>query len=87
VPSWIGHPHQRLARALDALADRLGHLAGLAVARPDPTVAVTHHHQRAEAEPAAALDHLGHAVDVDDPVDQVEVVGIEMQDRHRLHPS
>jgi hypothetical protein len=54
----------RLPRGFGRLADRLRHLAGLAVAEADAAFQVTHHHQRREAETLAALDHLGHAVDV-----------------------
>src|SRR5687768_10509745 len=42
-----------LLRVLDALADRLGDLAGLAQASPDVTGAVTDDDDRAEAEAAA----------------------------------
>src|SRR5688572_29776920 len=58
------HAHQRAARLLSGLADGLGHLAGLAVAEAHPALLVANHHQRREAEAFAALDHLGHAVDV-----------------------
>src|SRR5450755_2478052 len=61
-----GHPEEALLRRLDALGDRRGHLLGLAVADADHAVAVAHHDQRGEAEPAAALHDLGHAVDGDD---------------------
>ena len=68
VPVAQRHAHQVLARAVDALADRLGHLAGLAQADADHAVAVADHDQRAEAEAAAALHDLRHAVDVDHAV-------------------
>src|SRR6185503_17315988 len=55
-------------------ADGLRHLTGLAVAETDPAGAVAHHHQSGEAEAAAALDHLGDAVDVDQLVHQVAVL-------------
>ena len=58
------HPDQAAARGFGRLAYRLRHLAGLAVAEADAAFQVTHHHQRREAETLAALDHLGHAVDV-----------------------
>src|SRR5215469_237897 len=48
---------------LDALGDRRGHLLGLPVPDTDHAVAVADHHQGGEAEPPAALDHLGHPVD------------------------
>jgi hypothetical protein len=61
------HGEEVLASLLGALLDRQGHLLRLAVAETDPAGAVTDHHERGEGEPTAALDHLGHAVDVDDP--------------------
>ena len=73
-----GHPHQRLASAIDALADGLGHLAGLAEPHADHAVAVAHDDQRAEAKAPAALDDLGHPVDVDDAIGQLVVVGVQM---------
>jgi len=63
------HLEEVLLGLLDALGDRRGHLLGLAVADADGAVAVAHHDQRGEAEPAAALDDLGHPVDRDDPLD------------------
>src|SRR5690606_6528659 len=51
---------------LERLLDRGRDLTGLAVADADAAVAVTHHDQRGEAEPAATLDDLGDAVDLDD---------------------
>ncbi len=56
------------ASLLDALGDRGRHLLRLAVAHPDAPGAVTNDDQRREREPAAALNHLGHAVDGDDPL-------------------
>jgi hypothetical protein len=52
------HLDQVLLRVLDALADRLGDLAGLADARADVAVAVTDNDDRAEAEAAPALPEL-----------------------------
>ena len=49
-----------------ALLDRQRHFFGLAVAQPDPTVAVTDDDERGEAEATTALDDLGDAVDGDD---------------------
>src|SRR6185369_14545629 len=63
------HLEEVLLGLLDALGDRRGHLLGLAVADADGAVAVADHDQRGEAEPAAALDDLGHPVDRDDPLD------------------
>ena len=45
-------------------------------------VAIAHHDQSCEAEPATTLHHLRHAIDRDDPVGQVEVIDI---DRSRTH--
>src|SRR6266540_646700 len=50
---------------LHALLDGRGDLLGLPIADADPAGLVSHHHERGEAEPPAALDHLGHAVDGD----------------------
>ena len=58
---------------LGRLAHRLRHLARLAAAVADPALAVADDHQRREAEPPAALDHLGDAVDADQAVDQLAV--------------
>ena len=72
--SWCptsGTSNRSAARVLGGLADRLGHLAGLAVAHADLAVLVADHHQGGEREVAAALDHLGDAVDVDDAIDQI----------------
>src|SRR5205085_11859162 len=66
-------PRQRdgehaLLGLLDALLDRGGHLLGLAIAEPHPSVSVADHAHRREREPPAALDHLGDPVDGDDPL-------------------
>src|SRR5215813_7904223 len=45
------------------LADRLRHLARLAVAVTDPALLVAHDDEGREAEAPAALHHLGDAVD------------------------
>src|SRR4029453_17344333 len=66
-----------LLRVLAALPDGLGPLVGLAQAHADVAVAVADDHQRREAEPPAALHHLGHAVDVDHAIAEIEVVGID----------
>jgi hypothetical protein len=70
-----GTVEQVLASLLGALLDRQGHLLGLAVAEADAAGAVADHHERGEREPTAALDDLGHAVDVDDArLAQLQVV-------------
>ena len=63
-----GHRHadQVLARALGALADRIGHLVGFAQADADVAGAIADDDHRAEREAAATFDDLGHAVDLDD---------------------
>src|SRR4029453_9865383 len=61
-----GHLEEALTGLLGSLLDREGHLLGLPVAEADAAVPVADHDQRGEREPAAALDHLGDPVDVDD---------------------
>src|SRR5690606_1050568 len=61
-------PDEVLLRPLVALADRVGHLVGLAEAHADVALAVADHDESAEAEAPAALDDLRHAVDVDHPL-------------------
>src|SRR6478609_10717623 len=70
-------PDQVLLRVLDALADRLGHLAGLAEPGADVARAVTDDDDRGEAEAAAALDDLRDAVDLDDALLERELVGVD----------
>src|SRR5690349_206017 len=69
------HLEEVLLGLLDALGDRRGHLLGLSVADADRPVAVTDDDERGEAEPAAALDDLGHAVDGDDALDERGLLG------------
>src|SRR3954447_13011145 len=68
------HVVEVLLGLLDALGDRRGHLLGLAVADADLAVAVAHDHQGGEAEAPTALDDLGHAVDRDDPLDELALL-------------
>src|ERR1035437_2982973 len=70
-------PDLVLLGILDALADRLGDLAGLAQADPDVAGAITDDDDRAEAEATAALDHLRNAVDLDDTLLERELVGVD----------
>src|SRR5688500_13984132 len=70
-----GHVVEVLLGLLDALGDRRGHLLGLAVADADLAVAVAHDHQGGEAEAPTTLDDLGHAVDGDDALDVVALLG------------
>src|ERR671913_708639 len=69
------HGVEVLFGLLDALGDRRGHLLGLAVAHADLAVAVAHDHQGGEAEAPTTLDDLGHAVDGDDALDVVALLG------------
>ncbi len=62
------HQDDVLLRVVDALGDRIGHFVGLAQADAHMPLAVAHHHDRVEAEPATALHHFGDAVDVDELV-------------------
>ena len=66
-----------LLGVLDALADRLGDLAGLAEPDADVARAVADDDDRAEAEPPAALDDLGDAVDLDDALLERELVRVD----------
>src|SRR5262249_49193138 len=67
------HAHAVALGGIGRLADRLGHLARLAVAEAAPALLVADYDQRGEAKPAAALDHLGDAVDVHELVDEFAV--------------
>src|SRR5262249_41736500 len=75
-----------LLGALDRFADGFRHLVGLAQTEADVAGAVAHDHQRTEAEAPAALDHLGHAVDLDDLLLQLDAVALDPfsapEDRH-----
>src|SRR5580658_9042325 len=55
------------------LADRLRHLACLAVAEADPALLVADDHEGGEAKAPAALHHLGDPIDVDELVDELAV--------------
>src|SRR5437870_8052936 len=60
------HGDQVLLRRFDRLTDGLRHLARLPQPGADAPVLVADDDQRAEGKAAAALDHLRHAVQVDD---------------------
>src|SRR5215510_7948271 len=62
------HPDQVAFGGVGRLADRLRHLACLAVTEADATLLVADHHERGKAKAPATLDHLGHAIDVDELV-------------------
>src|SRR6185369_12072652 len=63
--------HHVALRRLGRLADCLRHLARLAVAEADATLLVADNDERGKAEAAAALDHFGDAIDVDEFVDEL----------------
>src|SRR5579864_3891037 len=63
---------------LHALADGLGHLAGLADACADAPVHVADHDQRAERELPPALDYLGDSVDAHDAVGQLRTLSARL---------
>ena len=67
------HADQAALGGFGRLADRFRHFARLAVAEADAALLVADDHQRGEAEPPAALHHLGDAVDVDQLVDEFAV--------------
>ena len=71
------HPEDVLPRLVVPLADRLGHLVGLAEADADVTRLVADDDERAEAEAPPALDDLRDAVDVDDAL--LELLVVELQ--------
>ena len=58
---------------------------------PDPALLIADDDERGEAEPSTALDHLGHAVDVNELVDELAfaifaIVPIVLS-CHRILPS
>jgi hypothetical protein len=67
-----GHAEEVLLGPLDALLDRQRDLVGLAVADADDAGLVADHDQRGEREAPAALDDLGDAVDLDDPLLEIQ---------------
>ena len=67
------HADQRALRRFRRLADRLRHLARLAVAEADAAALVADDDEGGEAEAPSALHHLGDAVDMDKLVDEFAV--------------
>src|SRR6516165_4748423 len=67
------NPRQVPLGRFGRLADRLRHLARLAVAESDPALLVADHDQRGKAEALAALDDFRHAIDVVELVDELAV--------------
>ena len=80
VCPYFGHADEALAGVLDRLLDRQRHLARLAVADPDHRVLVADRDQGGEREAPTALDHLGHAVDLDHPLLEVEALRADRLD-------
>src|SRR5262249_19148843 len=64
---------QRALGGFGRLADRLRHLARLAMAEADTAALVADDDEGREAETPAALHHLGDAVDMDELVDEFAV--------------
>ena len=67
------HAGQVALGGFGGLADRLRHFARLAVTEAGAALLVADHDQRCETEALAALDDLGHAIDVDELVDELAV--------------
>ena len=70
------HEDQFALGQLGRLADRLRHLACLAVAEADAALLVADDDERCEAEAPSALHDLGDAVDVDELVDELAVFAV-----------
>ncbi len=70
----LGHAEEVLLGLLDTLLDGERDLVGLAVANADDIALVPDHDQRGEGEAAAALDDLGDAVDLDDPLLEIQAL-------------
>jgi hypothetical protein len=62
------NPNERTFRRIGSFADSLWNLAGFAMAIADPALLIADDDKRSEAEPAAALHHLGNAIDMDQTV-------------------
>src|SRR5215212_5543410 len=71
------HAHQVLLGDLGALADGVRDFVRLPEANTDGAVRVADDDERAEAEATAALDDLRHAVDLDDPLFEVQPCGVD----------
>jgi hypothetical protein len=72
-----GDAEEILLRALDALLDRQRDLIGLSVADPHDLAFVADHDERGEREAPAALDDLGHAVDLDHALLEVKACRVD----------
>src|SRR5262245_63551159 len=80
------HAQEAALGRLGGLADRLRHLARLAVAEPHPALLVADDDQRGKAEAPAALHHLRHAIDVHELVDKFAVALLDRKST-RLNSS
>ena len=67
------HADQAALGTLRRLADRLGHLARLAMAETDAALLVADDDERGKAKALAALHHLGDAIDVNELVEKLVV--------------
>jgi hypothetical protein len=67
----LGDLEKALLGTIDGLLDGQRHLVRLPVADAHDALLVAHDHQRREREAAAALDHLGDAIDGHDALLEV----------------
>ena len=72
----LRHLEEVLLGVVDGLGDRERNLARLAVADADAVDLVPDHDERREREAPAALDDLGDAVDLDDPLLELAAVDL-----------
>src|SRR5690606_1225439 len=68
VAQW--HADHLALGLLGSLADCFWNFTGLTVTKTNATLLVTNDHQCGKTETTAALDHFGHAVDVDQAIDE-----------------
>src|SRR5580700_2391968 len=68
-----GNADQRALGRLGGLPDRFGHFARLAVPKSDPATLIADDDECRKTEAPAALDDLGDAIDVHQPVDELAV--------------
>ena len=64
---------QRALGGFRRLADGFRHFARLAMAETDPALLIANNDECRETEALAALDHLGHTIDVDQLVSELAV--------------
>src|SRR3972149_5128055 len=70
------HLEQVLLGVLDSLLDRTRHFPALPEPEADVSLSVADDHQGAQLKPAAALDHFGHAVDINDFFLELQLVWV-----------